>query len=144
MEPYQLLIALGFVFLVLEIFIPAFMVASIAVGFFMAALGSYLGGSVEWQIFLFSLGVLLTFFGIRPMMGKVGYGKGGEVKTNQDALLGRRGKVTERIDNSNNLGRVSLDGDVWRAQSSNNVLIEVGDSVEVVSVESIVLSVKKI
>jgi membrane protein implicated in regulation of membrane protease activity len=144
MEPYQLLIVLGFVFLILEIFIPAFMVASVAVGFFLAALVSFLGGSGEWQIFFFSLGVLLTFFGIRPMMGKVGYGKGGTLKTNQEALLGRRGRVTESIDNVLNTGSVRVDGDVWKAKSLDDTSIEEGALVEVVALESIVLTVKKI
>ena len=65
-----------------------------------------------------------------------------DVRTNVDALVGQRGKVTQDFDPGLRLGRVSAAGDDWRAESVNDRVLRVGDLVEVVRVESNTLVVK--
>ncbi|MBN2614263.1 MAG: NfeD family protein [Bacteroidales bacterium] len=142
MEIYQLLIILGVFFLIIEIFLTGFFAGSLAVGFFVAALGAYLGVSTSWQIFMFSVGALVAFFAVRPLINKYGYKASKGIKTNMESLPGRKAKVVEAIDAENESGRVAIDGDVWRARSEDGSDIPVNTTVEVVRTESIVLIVK--
>jgi len=72
------------------------------------------------------------------------YKKGQEVKTNADALVGRRAIVTERIEGELHPGRVKIDGDDWKAVCESAEPIEVGAAVEVTAINSVILTVKKI
>ena len=65
------------------------------------------------------------------------------VKTNMDNIIGKTAMVTERIVEGG-YGRVKIDGDDWKAQTSNGSAIEVGEKVQIVSYESIILIVKKL
>jgi membrane protein implicated in regulation of membrane protease activity len=48
-----------------------------------------------------------------------------------DRLIGRKGVVTEDIDNLKNVGRVRIDEEDWRAESEDDTTIETGTRVEV-------------
>lgn len=142
MEIYQILIILGVFFLIIEIFLTGFFAGSMAVGFFVAAVGAYLGVSTNWQIFIFSAGALVSFFTIRPVINKYGYKSSGGIKTNMESLPGKKAKVVETIDAENETGRVAIDGDVWKARTEDETIIPINTTVEVVRTESIVLIVK--
>jgi len=62
-------------------------------------------------------------------------------KTNADAIVGRIGVVSERIDAEQHTGRVAIDGDDWKAVSKDGVTIEKGKSVKIVKLDSIILTV---
>ena len=64
------------------------------------------------------------------------------MKTNADALLGRKAIVSERIDAAQHTGRVAVDGDDWKAVSSDGAVIEKGTEVTIVKMDSIILTVK--
>lgn len=141
-EVWHVLIALGFVAFIFEIFTAGFISGSVGVGFLFAGVFNFFGFSYQWQIFMFSLGLGLTFFLIRPFVMKYAYDDSNKVKTNKDALIGRVAMVTENIDLSKDEGRVKIDGDDWKATSKNDTFIATGTSVKVVAVESIVLIVE--
>ncbi len=126
---------------IIEIFIVSFVFASIGIGLALAALGSYLGLEQEWLIALFSIGTALSYFLIKPIMNKYLY-QSNDLKTNQNALIGKTGKVTEAIDNEKNTGRISIDGDDWRAKTSHSSPIEVGEMVKIIEIDSIILIVE--
>ena len=67
-----------------------------------------------------------------------------EVKTNADAIIGRKAIVTEEINMTKNTGRVKLDGDDWKAVTDSAEVLPVGETVEIVARESLILSVKSI
>ena len=81
---------------------------------------------------------------IRPLVCKFLYKKAKEVKTNVDALVGRRATTTERIEGELHPGRVKIDGDDWKAISLDSTPIEVGDAVEITEINSVILTVKKL
>ena len=60
---------------------------------------------------------------------------------NADALIGRRAVVREAIP-AGGAGYVAIDGDMWRSVSADGSGIPEGTAVEVVSRESIILTVK--
>jgi membrane protein implicated in regulation of membrane protease activity len=68
--------------------------------------------------------------------------KAPEVRTNVDALVGMRGRVTQDFEPGLRLGRVAVGGDDWRAECINDRALRVGDIVEVVRVESNTVIVK--
>lgn len=141
-DVWHIWLLIAFICLILEIFIPSFVIFNFGVGAFLGALAAVIGLSMEWQIIFFSIGTLSSFFLVRPVMKRWFYKKSDLVKTNIDAMAGRTGIVTETIDIKNNTGRVQLDGDDWKAKSENNEVIPVGTSVEIIKNESILLIVK--
>ncbi len=141
MEIGHILVILGILSFVAEIFTTGFIMGSIGIGFFFTAIGNYLGLAASWQIILFAPGVGLSYFLIRPVMVKYGYRKS-HVQTNRDALAGKKGIVTEEINTTNDTGRVRIDGDDWKAVTDGNDTIPLGTTVEVLAIDSIILIVK--
>ncbi|MBF24938.1 MAG: hypothetical protein CMP49_00235 [Flavobacteriales bacterium] len=144
MEIYQILIIAAILSFVVELFTVSFFAASVGIGFLLAAVGNYLGVTTEWQIYIFSLGVILSFFTIRPLFNKFAY-NADKKKTNQHAMIGKTALVIEEINAKTGTGLVKLDGDTWKATSiEHDIIIELDKQVEIVSIDSIVLTVKLI
>ena len=142
-ELWHIWLIIALILFIMEIFIPSFVLFNFGIGAVVGSLAAGLNLSLEWQIVLFSVATLMSFFLIRPVMKKYAYKRSDGFKTNLDAMVGRQAKVTEEIDNENNRGRVSLDGDIWQARSLYNEIIPTGTTVEIVQLKSIVLIVKK-
>ena len=58
-------------------------------------------------------------------------------------MIGRTAIVVEIIDNKKNKGRVKIDGDIWKAISFDDSILEVNEKVVIIQIDSIVLTVKK-
>lgn len=144
MEVYQIWLIVAIVLVILEIATAGFGVICFAIGAGFAALVSGLGGSFTWQIVVFAAVSLLTFVFLRPVVIRFLEKRSKDVKTNADALVGRKGIVSERIDPAQHTGRVAIDGDDWKAVSEDGSVIEKGQTVEIVKLESIILTVKSI
>jgi len=141
MEEWHILVTIGIIAFIVEIFTAGFISGSIGIGLLFSAVGNYFGLETKWQILLFAFGVGLTYFLIRPIITKYGYRKN-RIKTNQDALIGQSGITTQEINNKQNTGRVSIDGDDWKAKTENNETIKIGTTIKVVSIDSIILIVE--
>ncbi len=141
MEAWQILITLGIIAFIVEIFSSGFIAGTIGIGLFFAAAGNYFNLEIKWQILLFATGIAFTYFFIRPVINKLGFRKN-HVKTNRDALIGKTGIVIQGINPAKNTGRVKIDGDDWKAVSLNKEFIEIGTQVKVIDIDSIVLYVK--
>lgn len=142
MEIWHIIVTFGIIAFIIEIFTAGFVAGSVGIGLILAAIANYFGLEVKWQILTFALGVSSTYFLIRPVILKFGYQKE-EVKTNKDALIDKKGIVSEEINPEQNTGHVKIDGDEWQARSTVNEVIRKGEEVKVVYIESIVLFVKK-
>jgi membrane protein implicated in regulation of membrane protease activity len=142
MEIYIVWLITALVLLIVEIITVSFGVVCFSLGAVFAALGAYLGLSVLWQLLIFSVVSFLAFVFVRPFVVKFLLKQKDEVLTNADALVGRQAIVTEEINPDKNTGRVKIDGDDWKAESAE--FISVGEKVEVVSRDSIILNVKPI
>lgn len=128
---------------IIELFTPGFIVACLGIGSVIASLIAYIGLDLDAQLMGFAASTLLSLFVIRPML----YNKKGaedKIQTNTEALIGRKARVTEAINSTLNTGRVSIDGDVWRAKSDNGETIEINNQVQVLSINSTIVTVKKI
>lgn len=144
MEVYQIWLIAAIVLVIVEILTAGFGSICFAVGAALAALAAGLGvGSIAWQIAIFAAVSLLTFIFLRPIVVRFLDKKSKDVKTNAEALIGRKGIVSERIDASQHTGRVAIDGDDWKAVSADGSVIDKGNEVEIVKLDSIILTVKQ-
>lgn len=145
MTIWQIWLLIAAVFVVIEIFTSGFAVACFSVGCVFGAILAACDLSLTWQIVAFAIGTFLAFVLIRPVVMKYLDKKTNDthVKTNMDSIIGKTAVVTERIEEGG-YGRVKIDGDDWKAQTVNGLAAEVGEKVQIVSYESIILTVKKL
>ena len=143
MEVYQIWLIAAIVLVILEVATAGFGVICFAIGAGFAALAAGLGASVTWQIVIFAIISLLTFIFLRPVVMRFLDKRSKDVKTNADALVGRKGIISERIDATQHTGRVAIDGDDWKAVSDDGSVIEKGTEVEIVKLDSIIVTVKQ-
>ena len=144
MEIWHIWVIVALVFVIVEMFTTGFAVMCISFGCLFGAGASALDWDIKWQLLVFAVGTALAFVTVRPLVYKFFYKKGQEVKTNVDALVGRRAIVTERIEGELHAGRVKVDGDDWKAVSTDTEPIEVGEAVEITAINSVILTVKKL
>ena len=144
MALYQIWLIVAIVLVIVEICTAAFGSICFAIGAAFSALAAGLGANLTWQIVIFAVVSLLTFIFLRPFVLKFMDRKSKDVKTNADALIGRKAVVSERIDAAQLTGRVAVDGDDWKAVSENGEVIEKGTQVEIVKRDSIILTVKSV
>lgn len=144
MDVYQIWLVVAIVLVILEIMTAGFGVICFAIGAVFSALVAGLGGSITWQIVVFAVVSLLTFVFLRPVVIRFLDKKSKDVKTNADAVIGRKGVVSERIDSAQHTGRVAIDGDDWKAISEDGSVIEKGAEVKIVKLDSIMLTVKQL
>lgn len=142
MDAYVVWLIIAILFVILEIFTPGFAVLCFGIGAVAASIVSCYAG-LNAQLLAMVIGTALSFVLVRPFVLKVMSKKEKEMKTNADALIGRRGIVSETIDASQHSGRVAIDGDDWKAVSEDGSRIEAGQSVEIVNRESLIITVKK-
>lgn len=133
---------IAIIFFIIEVFTSGFLIACFGIGCVVAGVIAGFGFGLNIQIIGFSVGTLLSFLLIRPLMTKWLNRKSDEVKMNADALVGAIGVVTVEIDNIKNTGRVRVQGDDWKAENLTNEVLNVGTKIEVVEVKSTVLIVK--
>ena len=144
MTAWQIWLLIAAVFVVIEIFTSGFAVACFSVGCVFGAILAACDLSLTWQVVAFAVGTFLASILIRPVVMKYLDKKTNDnhVKTNMDNIIGKTALVTERIE-AGGYGRVKIDGDDWKAQSSSGP-VEVGEKVVIESYESIILTVKKL
>ncbi len=132
---------LALLMMIAEIFIPGFFLFCIGIGCVAASLAAAIGFGPAVQLLAFSAFALLAFFTVRPILMKR-FWKKGDVRTNADALPGQRGRVSQDFDPGLRLGRVQVGGDDWRAECLTDTPLRIGDTIEVVRVDSNTLIVK--
>lgn len=143
MQAYYIWLIVAIILVIVEILTAGFGVICFAIGAAFSALVSGLGGNLTWQVVVFVVVSLLAFIFLRPVVIRFLDKKSKDVKTNADALVGRKGVVSECIDAENHTGRVAIDGDDWKAVSEDGSVIEKGAYVEIVKLDSIIVTVKQ-
>ena len=140
MEIWHIWSIVAILFVIGEMFTAGFALICFAVGSIGGAIGAAAGASMEWQLGIFAIATFIAFLAVRPILKRIS--SKDEVATNADALIGRTAKVTECIEVGGR-GRVAIDGDIWQAESNEPTDILEGEKVEIISRESIILTVKR-
>lgn len=139
---WQVWLIIAFVTLILEIFTTSFFIACFTVGAVCAMIAT-LFGNVYTQITVFTIASAISIFLIRPFVMRYMEKDKSWRPSNIDALIGRTGVVSEEI-GKHGFGRVQVDGDYWKAESENGEAILVGEKVEIIEIDSIIIKVRKI
>ena len=142
LEPYHWWLIAAVLLVFLELVTAGFGVLCFGIAAAFSALAAYFGLSLTWQLLIFAVVSVLCLVFVRPVALKFLTRKEDEFKTNADALIGRTGIVSEAIDPQSHTGRVAVDGDDWKAVSASGQCIEKGVEVEILSRDSLVVSVK--
>ena len=121
--------------LILELSSGDFYVICLAVGAVVPIVVSFF--TPLWLQIVFSIWL------VRPWLVRHLRTAGDARLSNADALIGRIGVVIADIP-AGASGYVKVDGDEWRAVSQNGMAITSGNKVEIVSRESIIVTVKLI
>ena len=113
-----------------------------AIGALVSFFASLFGAAVWLQIVLFLVVSLVVLIVYRPLAVK--YINSRRIRTNVDDLVGKEGKVTEKIDNFNQTGRVIVNGMDWSARTTIGGTIDVDTIVKVVDVQGVKLIVEPV
>lgn len=113
-----------------------------AIGALAAFFASLFGATLWIQIVLFLVTSLVVLVVYRPLAVK--YVNSKRTKTNVDDLIGKEAKVTERIDNLNQTGRVILNGMDWSARTTVGGIIDIDTIVRVTEVKGVKLIVEPV
>jgi len=143
MEYYQIWLIAAIVLVIIELLTAGFGVICFAIGALFSALAAFLEANLVWQMVVFAVASVICFIFLRPVLLRLLEKKSKDVKTNADALIGKIAVVSETIDPEKNQGRVAVDGDDWKAVSADGTVINKGEKVEIISRDSIILTVKK-
>lgn len=144
MEIWHIWIAIALILVFIEIITVGFAAICLSIGAAGAAISSFFTDSLIWQISVFAFFTLISFIYVRPFMLKVMTKKKDVPKSGVEALIGRTAIVEEDIKPDLSSGRVTIDGDSWKAVSIDGEYIGKNEKVEVISINSIILTVKKV
>ena len=126
--------------LILELTSGDFFIICFSIGGIIAAIGAAIGLNVYWQLAIFAVFSLAAIFTVRPVALRWLHKNEPNKQSNADALIGRKGRVTEAIKQGVS-GYVQIDGDLWKAVSDSD--IEEGANVTVIGRESTIITVEK-
>ncbi len=143
MHEWQVWFVAALLLFVAEMIAPGFWLLSVAVGSLAAGVVSLVLPGVLAPTLTFVAGTLLSLVGVRPFLLRRLHPAGHDIKTNVDALAGRVGIVSERIDPGTGKGRVVVEGEDWRAAALMDTPLEPGTRVMIVRVEGATLYVDK-
>ncbi len=143
MHQWQAWLVAALLLSVAEMVAPGFWLLSVAAGCLVAGVVSLVAPGVLVPVVSFAAGTLLSLVGVRPFLLTYLHPRSSAIKTNVDALAGKVGIVSERIDPGTGKGRVLVEGEDWRAASLMDTALEPGTRVMVVRVEGATLYVDK-
>ncbi len=140
MDAYVYWLVAALILVVVEMFTAGFAVICFALGCAAAAVAALCGATFNVQLAVAIVMTIAGFVLVRPFVMKYIQRKC-NVPMNADALIGRIGTVSETIDPLTGTGRVAIDGDDWKAVSSQ--VIPRGTHVRIIGRESIILTVEE-
>lgn len=143
MDAWMIWAVVAVVLVIIEIFTPSFFFVCLAAGALVGSVAAAFRLDLAWQLVLFAVGSTAAFLFVRPVMMKY-FLKKDRLATGVDALVGRVARVSEAIDPEAGYGRVAIDGDDWRAVDVAGQPSAVGESVEVVRVDSATVYVRRL
>lgn len=136
---FWLLVALAFA--AAEMATVSFFSLFFSLGALIALAASFFIASWSLQAVVFVVASVILFWLIRPSLTKV-Y-KQDRVKTAVEGVVGRVGTVIADIDNTEGVGQIKAEGEVWTARSLTGEPIAKDTRVEIVSIEGVKAVVKK-
>ncbi len=136
------LIAAG-VFFIVEMATIGFLSFWLGIGALLAMATSFFVDSIIVQSIVFLLSSTLLIIFTKPLVNKfIKVPK--EIKTNAYSIVGKRGIVVSKINNTDGIGQIKIDGEVWSAKSINDEEIEKNTEIEITEIDGVKAVVKKV
>jgi len=138
--PFYVWLTLAIIFTLIEIFTSGFFYACFAAGALAAWAVNLVTPSPAWQIMVFCL----VSVGLIPLTRTFARRVTDESipQAGADALIGIQGIVLEAINSHENLGKVRVENQEWRASASAD--IGVGSKIKVIAVKGATLLVEPV
>lgn len=141
MEPFVVWLILGVIFIIGEILTPTFFLFWFGIGAFVAsAISIAFGTLIQVVSFIVVSGLLVIL--TRPLTKRLT--KEQPRKIHIDEIIGKIGSVIETINNEQGKGLVKINGDMWRAYSNDDSIIQEGEKVKILKVEGAHVIVEKL
>ncbi len=139
---WQIILCVGFLFLILEMFTPAMFFLNFAIAAFVCAGLSFFITNLALLIVIFCVLSVILIYTVRPILQKL-VKKDKKTDTGiESKYIGQKAKVIEDIDKQK--GVISIYDERWQARNVDEGVIEKESTVEIVSNESIVMYVRKV
>jgi membrane protein implicated in regulation of membrane protease activity len=130
--------------LIFELLSGGFFIICFSFGALASVVAALLGVSFVGQVIVFAVFSFLCLFLVRPFALRYLHNRHEPDRvSNADAILGRIGFVSQDIEQGG-YGRVAIDGDDWKALSSDGSAISKGAKVKVLSRDSIIITVSAV
>lgn len=140
MSAWQLWTLVGVGLMIAEVVAPGFWLLSVAVGAFTAAIAGLLPIGLTAQVFAFAGGTVASLALLRPFLLKRFHSG---VRMGVEALIGKTGVITQRLGPHGQNGRLLVEGEDWRAVSTDARALEPGTRVIIVEVDGATLKVER-
>ena len=125
-----------FICLILELSSGDFYVTCFAIGALGAAVSAVFHLPFWVQVVVWALCSVLSIWLIRPRLLRRLHDGQHERLSNADALIDREGTVIEAV--------VQVDGDAWKAVTTDETTIRKGEKVRIISRDSIIVTVARV
>jgi len=139
-EPWLIWLIIGVVCVIIEIFDPAVFFISFGIAGLATSVLSTLGIDPWLQILIFGVLSFIVFLFMRKVYERLL--KKRKIETNVYALVGKQGIVINRIPQDGR-GEVKVGGEIWSAITEDNVEINNGEKVKILTIDGNKLIVKK-
>lgn len=137
-------VTIAIVFFILEIFIPSFWIAIMGIGALTAAVPAAIDLSINWQLGVFAVASIICGIFLRPIIIKHIYKSEKAPPSNASALIGKKVKVTQKINGMMEPGKVKIGSEVWKAVPLNEeIVVEIDEFVEIIEVDGATVKIKK-
>ncbi|MDP8210803.1 MAG: NfeD family protein [Candidatus Stygibacter australis] len=137
-DPWMIWIAIGVICMIIEIFTPGFLFLSFGLGAIITGLITLTHIPLWAQLVVFIVISIILFLNLRKLSVKL---TKETIPTNVDALMGKKGFVTEQIPEAGK-GYVKIGGETWSAISQDETMIEVNQKIVVKNIDGNKLIVK--
>lgn len=137
---WQIILGIGIVFLLMEIFVPSMFFLNFALAAFVCALVSYFCQNIILLILLFCVLSFVFIYTLRPLF--LNKNKKEEKTGMEEKYVGKTAKAAEQIDK--NKGAISIYDERWQARTTDDTTIEIDEIVKITGYDSLIMKVKKI
>ena len=137
---WQIILAIGLFFLILEIVVPTSFFINFAIACFLCAPISLFTTNLTYLVLAFVGLSFLSLYLIRPLFAKIKYNKTQETGVNSK-YIGNCATVVEEI--TCDKGVISIYDERWQARCAKDAIIPQGEKVIIKNLEGLVAIVEK-
>ena len=118
-----------------EVLTAGFLIFWLSLGSLIAMVVSFFTDNLIIQTTVFLISSVILILATKPLVKK--FANIETVKTNAEAIIGKKGLVTKDINSINSTGQVKIEGELWSAIGKNDMDIPKDTEVEVNEIKGV-------